>query len=442
MIMNKTGFIGLMSVTILAMGAAFWLMKDEIPDPKILTLDPPQFFPDPTTIIYTGSKEQNKKKEQDLYDRLNKISRIRIISAKENLTLARLTTEKTWILPDKAHYPADFSKIRQTLIALSSLNPIEPRTKDPEWHHRLGLQSLDQENSTATQVTVSIGEQEFASFLVGKAGPPVGPDQETRYVRKTEDAQSWLVEGVPEFSTDPMNWLDRSIIDLRRERLWRIEVLPSSDQNGYNLERADPESSQFKMSPLPKGRESRGENGFNQIISALEFLDLDDVTADPNQHSASVADKLAVRFTTYGGLQIETRFLDLPAVADKKADMETMADEINRWVSFAARIVEAQTGLVAAKQTEYAKTDAELEKMDAPKTGALKTDGLPPAPNPARIRDAKAIAKEVADFNKRHKGWIYKLPRYKLTAFETEHEDLLVPLTTNSSEHSMPKNSN
>src|SRR3546814_19639594 len=67
----------------------------------------------------------------ELFEKANAVDRLTIRSA-EGGTITLRNADDRWGVAEKSGYPADFEKIRATLLSVSQMETVEPRTAKPE----------------------------------------------------------------------------------------------------------------------------------------------------------------------------------------------------------------------------------------------------------------------------------------------------------------------
>lgn len=345
-----------------------------------------------------------------LEDRLNDVTALTVTHDGDTLALARTGDGDgaRWTIADKDGYPADLEAVREVLIRTARLAPVEAKTSKPELFDRLGLQSIDAAGSSARLVELAVGDETVASVLVGESGQSLSSTRKTVYVRKPDENQTWMAEGDLQPSTDGLEWLDRTITNVRKERIREV-LIHQADGSVLTIERPDPDDSQFSLRELPEGRELESPSEINQVTFGLEYLDLDDVTALPT----GATGRLAVQYTTYGGLQVDVRLVE--------HDGKT-------WTAYEARQVDPVAEVVERKLAEYRTADESEEKDPAATATGID-----------RIKDAAGIEAEVAEINARTGGWLYAVPDYKVQRFSKTLAGMLKPLDAPEAQAPLPE---
>jgi hypothetical protein len=318
---------------------------------------------------------------------VNDAAEVTVSKDEQTATLAR--EGETWVCREASGYPADFEKVRSGLIALARLEVLEPMTRDPAQHAKLGVDA-----EGGTHVVLRDGAGEVLADLV------VGETQYARtgqqvYARRTGEDQAWRCEGELALSADPLTWVDRNVLQLASSRPSRIEIT-HADGETVAATRAYPAAQTWDVVGLPPDRVLNTPGIANGMGTALSYLQFDEVRpADElalGEHHAAIA-----RYETYGGLQIEVRVASIDEQSwitvdvDYEAPPEPVGPEV---------------------------PDEEGEDGDA-----AEPADAPPEPPDAERR--KELAAEAAELDAHLEGWAYRIPKFKADPFLRRMEDLL-----------------
>jgi hypothetical protein len=310
--------------------------------------------------------------------RLNDTTAITLARKEGTLTFTR--TNQGWRLAEKANYPVAFDRVRKLLVDMADVRTIEAKTSSPAVYASLEVEDLSAQDAKSVLVTAKdAGGSTLASLVVGKSRTGRGgPQSDGTYVRKSGEAQSWLVGGRLTVDREPERWLDRRVLDMGRDRV-REATIVQADGAKLTVRRDKPADSDFNIVDTPPERTAKAAYERNSVGAAWEALDLDDVraVADVKFESSPYAE-----MRTFDGIVVRTDFAEL--------DGKT-------WVKMAARY----------------EAPAEVPTGEAVGT--------------ARLKSAEDAAKEANEINARVSGWAYKLPDYKVEAMRRKLEDLLEP---------------
>jgi hypothetical protein len=282
-----------------------------------------------------------------------------------------------WILPDKDNFRADFNTVRRTVLGLARLDLIQKRTSRADWQEKLGL-TLPKSGGTGTIVTLKDAKGEvLASLVVGSPveGASVAGKQAV-FVRRLSDPQTFVARGDFLAEPDQSQWLDKTFIDIARDRVRLVAVKPFTGPS-YSVTRAKPEVENFSVvERIPSGRTLRSEgepNGIGNGLLGLSFTD-----AVP-QAKVDFSRSAFATFRTFDGLALNLR------IVEKEGDYWMALDAIED---------------TAAASPPAAGKDAKLH------------------PN---------VAVEVKEINAMASGWAYKIPRFKGALLTAPFDALFAP---------------
>lgn len=295
----------------------------------------------------------------DLEGQLNSVASFTVKGEGKTFTVHRDGAK--WTMDEKHGYAVDAQKARNMLFELSQLRLSEPKTSKKDLYPRIQVEDLDSKDAKSKLVTVADGSgKTLASLIVGKEHSSAEPDMSGVYVRKPDQAQSWLARGKLDMEANAGFWLDSGIVDVANDRVKRIErTLPGGDS--LIVFKNASEDKDFQVEGKPEGMTLKATDvaALGRALSGLRLTDV--LPAGDREIPESKAAK--VRYTTFDGLVVEF-------------SMAKIDDNI--WASFKA-------------STE---------------TGA----------------DAKVKA-EADAINKRVDGWVYQVPDYKVEGLLKKHDE-------------------
>lgn len=149
-----------------------------------------------------------------------------VTSDGETLKLARVG--KDWKLASRADYPADLSRVRDVVIALSQMRKLEAKTANPEKYTLLNLEDPSKGGTGSSQVTF-LDEKggEVASIILGKVKDGLlGASGDATYVRLPDNPQTWLASGKAQAEAIVADWVDENIYKLDPQKISKITVTP------------------------------------------------------------------------------------------------------------------------------------------------------------------------------------------------------------------------
>ena len=335
------------------------------------------------------------------------------LKKKDGVTTLSRSTEG-WGLVEKSGYPVDMAAVRKTLIALTELSANEARTEDPKLYSKLGVEDPDAEASTSTLVTVKDeGGQELASVIVGKehASRSFSGGRQV-YVRKPGEAQSWLATGDLSLKESGADWLDKKILEVKRERVRSVEIR-HADGEVLVVDRDKPETKDFTLHEVPEGKELTYPSAPTSVADALGYLNLEDVLPADGMDMKEGTSATS-KFSCFDGLTV--------TVTTKTVGEKTYA----RFEASYEKPPES-AGPPAPADAAPASADAGNQEPKPAGEGeeGAGTEEAPKPDEPPKAKSAEEVQKEVSELNARLSKWVYQIPAYNRSSFEKKKTELL-----------------
>ena len=347
-----------------------------------------------------------------LLDRVNDVARVRVTGNEGTFTLAR--DGEVWVVEEKERYPAEPDTMHNLILGAAGLRRVEPKTSNPEHYPKLRLEDPAGEDAQSARfVLEDASGAELARWVLGDRRPSKSdPGRTELYIRTGDDPQAWLVEGSLPGGRTIIDWVDRLVARIDRERLRTVEVM-HADGMTVAVGKRHPADVDFILQGVPEGREIDAQYRINDIGRFLEDLRFEDVVPASELDFSGSVDK-RVRVATFDGLRIrmETVVRDGESFASLRAEVDealavaaakTAEDEIGS-ESGAGGMAEGGTGSegeVGGTGGSGAGTESEHE-TDAGSEGAA-----------GALHPLDAVRAEAAKLNARWTNWAYELPSFK-----------------------------
>jgi len=268
--MNRNRFLVLVAVTLVAVVL-------------VALLDRPES---------SGSNDVPAELLPGLEEQVNELAAVDIVAPGGEIAVSLRRDDERWRVRQRDSYEADFAQVVEFLRTLAEVEVAEPRTSNPQWYSRLGVQSVSEPDATGRRV--DFPGRDIPSVIIGQADP----SGEGSYARRTGEARSWLLGDIIELPVDPVEWLEPGIMDIPSSDIAEV-VIRHADGEVVRLERAGDEDPVFVLRGVPEGRQAGGEWKRNAIANGLRGLNLEDVRRfEPPVPDASTR----VLFTTTDGL--------------------------------------------------------------------------------------------------------------------------------------------
>ena len=339
-----------------------------------------------------------------LLDRVNDVARIRVTGNEGTFTLAR--DGEIWVVEEKERYPAEPDMMHNLILGAAGLRRVEPKTSNPEHYPKLRLEDPAGEDAQSARfVLEDASGAELARWVLGNRRPSKSdPGRTELYIRTGDDPQAWLVEGSLPGGRTIIDWVDRLVARIDRERLRAVEVV-HADGMTVAVGKRHPADVDFILQGVPEGHEIDAQYRINDIGRFLEDLRFEDVVPASELDFSGSVDK-RVRVITFDGLRIrmETVVRDGESFAKLRAEVdEALAVAV-------AKAAEDETGSEGG-------TGSEGEVGGAGGDGAgtesgHKTDAEPKDAAGA-LHTLDAVRAEAAKLNARWTDWAYELPSFK-----------------------------
>ncbi|MEE2693986.1 MAG: DUF4340 domain-containing protein [Pseudomonadota bacterium] len=315
-----------------------------------------------------------------LLDRANDVSIIEIGSGGEKFSIERLGEH--WVLREKSDYPAKFEAVKKTIIDVAELELISRKTNNPERHGVLGLGSPSAEEGAA--LAIQLLDQEGGSLASLFVGYKDRSGRDLRYVRYPNDNQTWLGSRGLEIATDPLDWLDKTLMSIRHDRVRRI-LFSHSDGDTSELERLDRALFKYTVKDLPAGMKMVSPaivNASGGGLSFLQFLDVRPLA----EVSAGSEPITRTTLQTWDGLIITISMFEF---------------EDFIWTHFDA-VFDQQLFIPLEKSAETEDGNQELDK-------------------------GQSVQKEAQDIVAQHSTWAYLIEAEKIEKLRRRSEELMEP---------------
>jgi hypothetical protein len=330
-------------------------------------------------LLVPGKTSRESDHEQsrllpELQARVNELDWLQISGAGDATLVTLRRGEDYWRVEEASGYRADWEQLRTLLTDLTQAEIVEPKTANPEYYSRLGVEDISQ--SEARGLMVDFGAASgVAPLIIGNRAA----GQDGHYVRRRDDTESVLIDRSLEVPRDRMAWLDQSIIHVADSEVVEIEIVHPDGQR-VRARKVSADDENFELLDVPEGAEIQSAWAVNSLAGGLASLTLESVVPASDLEWTD-----ATRFglVTADGLRIDA---DLSAV-----DAAGEADPGDReyWIRLQASLF--QTAVESA--------------VTAPEEGGETGDR------------AKAV-------NDRVNGWAYRIPKYKYDAMTKRMDDL------------------
>lgn len=399
--MNKKSLVKLGVVTVVAVVAAFAINHSR---------QPVREFSARADALVEG-----------LGDHVNDVTSLVLTTANKQKVVELERSGKGWTVASKGGYPADLGKLREYLLKVADANLIERKTENKERYADLGVSDVAEPAAKGIEVAIA-GLAKPVAFIAGTFNSQAAGT----YVRRSDDAQSWLAKGNLIPDKNAADWLQKDLANIPSDRVASV-VITQPDGKALRVSRKAPEDANYTIADLPKGREASSEFAANGLASVLADLRIDDVA--PSTEVAAPEHATRVRYATFDGLVIDASVWQVGERHHATFAASLDSDVAEKHIAMEqAKAADAKAKEGGQKQPEDA---ADGKAESAPASEAKADDAKKPAPvDPARDREERlaALKTEVEKLNASFNGWTFVLPPYKAGNMTKSMDDMLKPL--------------
>jgi hypothetical protein len=222
-------------------------------------------------VWLSQSPSKNTFEAELLFDDLqkfaNQVDSVEITNAQGALFSAK-KLGASWLAtldPELPVYPIDQDKLADFVETMMRAKLVEAKTNKQKNYIRLGLQSIDINDSMATLVTFKARDNSWQVLVGNKV--TLGEGQ---YVLKSGDAQSWRTDKSISLPIDKFSWLKQPILPFQVEDIGSVSRV---DSLGWQIARSA--SSGFQLMDFPKDRALEYDSILNSVVNNLTSLNFE-----------------------------------------------------------------------------------------------------------------------------------------------------------------------
>ncbi len=318
-----------------------------------------------------------------LLESVNEVKTLELIKNGKNLELTQV--EEGWVITAADNYPADFGKIKNTILEVAKLKIISKKTSNPELYSRLGVEDPAIDGAASLLLTLrDARETALAQIIVGNTRhSKASEDKAGLYVRLPEDEQALLVEGDLELSADITDWFTRELFSIESSRIKRIEIT-QANAPAVILSR-EQDIDDFTLENIPEGRQAQSTVMITRMGTILEQIAADNVL---RSEKLDGAEQIVATVQTFDGLIVKITSARL---------------EEGNYSNFQFSVATNETTV------ETAEEDEDMTNADDPLAAATS-------------------------LNEQLSGWAYAIPDFKFEIFSRSLDSLTKAVEAETSE--------
>jgi len=277
-----------------------------------------------------------------------------------------------FVVSDKDNYPALTKKINDLVTSCLDIRTIEWITGDAANHESLGV---TEEKAQNVVKLLNKGGQIITGLVIGSSRlPELRMDKRSTYVRLISSNDVYEATNVPLLAASALDYVEKELVNIDRKDVAKVTV--SGAEGSYTLRVDDSNDDNIILEDIPEGKKIKTSD-CREVFLALSNLSFDDVKKE-----SSEGDEL--KFDT------------------------TYVSELKDSTVYTFEIAETNGETYVKCSAEY------TDKI------VMLTEGE------HKENEAKLLAQEGAlDFAKRHRGWLYRIPKWKAKNLTRKSADLV-----------------
>ncbi|MAS82132.1 MAG: hypothetical protein CMF45_05535 [Legionellales bacterium] len=210
----------------------------------------------------------------------------------------------SWVIDEFDGYPALPDKVKSTVLGAADLKINAPKTKLPRLYNRLGVEGPEVEDSTSLLLLFKDADKNsIVEMIVGKLRlSSASQSTPGLYIRKPNDQQSYLVDGVVDITSSKTDWIERSLFDIPTEAIRAVRV-EHADGDTYTLFKNEKGQERFSLENLPSNKKLASELIISRYASILQDIQINGARSKETLEKHD--DSINVLIHTFEGMVIE-----------------------------------------------------------------------------------------------------------------------------------------
>jgi hypothetical protein len=206
-----------------------------------------------------------------------------------------------WVSKDKYDYPVSPKLIGRITTQLADMKLVEKKTRLIKRFRKIGVEPPDTIDSNSAQIRLETSDGRIlAETILGiQIKHKTGASNKGTFIREVQGVQSWLASGSVDLPYNPIDWLDKRIVNLEPEDIQKVELI-ASNGSAYIIGRQRVKSKFFLLTPLgPMIVKKKMEQSLTNSMFKLTF---DDVIATTDQEQ--VKNEINIVISTFSGIKL------------------------------------------------------------------------------------------------------------------------------------------
>lgn len=375
-------------------------------------------------VAYLLTNKKTKEPQTKLGEKrfetipINEVVAINIQSKDDTVVLKK--GDKVWEVETRFNYPANFSKIADTLKKIKDIKVGRTFPADEETIARLGLHDPTQKDKPYDQKGTRIilknkDNQPIADLIFGKERE-ASAGGGGQYFKLTAESTVYMADSSFRYTDKKSaDWLDKDLFKVNAEDIQQVICMNPKDQSVvYKLKR-DQKGESPEFIDLPNNRKPN-RSKINSLFGAISAFQIDDI-ADPADKSIDFGGMKYIEFHLFDGTVYKLYpGKALPTDSEKyylKTEVAYIKPEIKPDPKVEETPPTDQKIVPLASEPKPEGSDAKSE---------TKPQGTEP---PKETIDYEKLSKQANELNQKLSNWVYIIPKWRYQNLTVDPEELL-----------------
>lgn len=236
-----------------------------------------------------------------LVERGADVSQVTVEARRYSVTLER--RNGGWVAIDRGDYPVKSEPVEQLITAMAQLTEFEPRTDNPELYPEIDVVGVGADTEDMHFMAQAADGTVLADAIVGMPSRSIGNRSGT-FVRRTNGAEAWLVEGAVFFPNYLPEWFN-PLLSVPGPDIGRVTIF-SGDRMLFDASKISFETGDYELDFLDEAYQRPNieaeDNAIRNLAQAVVSTTFDD--ARPRETVTVPDDARTIRFQTRNGLSL------------------------------------------------------------------------------------------------------------------------------------------
>ena len=273
---------------------------------------------------------EGKRLMPSLSQRANDIQGIEFIQGESSVFFKRIGS--AWVDTSRGNYPIKFERVKEHLVALSSIRGAQALTSDPKRYEALSLSWPDvNSDSRLVRLYLNPNDPPVSEIVLGREKW----NPQSVYVRLIGESQCWRADNRIPFELNGARWMDRTVSSIATSDIRSVSVGPLSIYREDSSKEWEVEIIE-KDIDISDDKIQTAKTTFPSLLNRLEFEDVrlagDQLSGLPDVIITYTLDNGSIIFEGYE--EQESYWFRLKTDIDLNNEIqEDSSDESELWIN-------------------------------------------------------------------------------------------------------------